>query len=232
MMVYRSSTTKKKKKGKKMDLPMDSDIIKDNSKTQRDRIRGTTLYSIYHTWSLGHYMVKIGDDPRQEMLAMQLISEFSSIFKKKKLKLLLTPYEIIPIGSMSSLVEMVKDATSIDTLKKNLFSMYNRKISLSEFFGLYWRGKMVKKARKNFCYSLAAYSLVCYFLQIKDRHNGNILLHRDGRIVHIDFGFIFTSAPGGAIEKKVPFKLTSEYVAVLGDKAGTFYNQFRRYLFF
>jgi hypothetical protein len=49
---------------------------------------------------------------------MQLIYEFNNIFKRKKLKLKLTPYEIIPIGPEGCLVEMVKDATSIDGLKK------------------------------------------------------------------------------------------------------------------
>ena len=88
--------------------------------------------------------------------------------------------------------------------------------------------KKLNKARRNFTYSLSAYSLLCYFLQLKDRHNGNILLHRDGRIVHIDFGFLFTTSPGGSIEKKVPFKLTSEYVAVMGDKAKRFVTQFRK----
>lgn len=54
------------------------------------------------------------------------------------------------------------------------------------------------------------------------------MLHRDGRIIHIDFGFLFTISPGGAIEKKVPFKLTSEYVAVLGDKAKKFVSEFTK----
>ena len=49
---------------------------------------------------------------------MQLIFEFNTIFTRKKLKLKLTPYEIIPIGPEGCLVEMVKDATSIDSLKK------------------------------------------------------------------------------------------------------------------
>lgn len=159
---------------------------------------------------------------------MQLLYKFQSIFQKKKLNLILTPYEIIPIGSEACLVEMVPDATSLDALKKNLQQKYNRKISLFEFFSLYFGSKKIQKARKNFCNSLVAYSLICYFLQLKDRHNGNILLHRDGRLIHIDFGFLFTTLPGGAIEKKVPFKFTSEYVAVLGDKARYFVSQFRK----
>jgi len=205
------------------------DYFMGNSAAQRKRVRNNSIYSIYYTWSLSNFLVKVGDDVRQEHFAMQLIYEFDSIFKEKGLKLRLTPYEILPIGPDACLVEMIQDAISLDSLKKKLQKQHNRKISLFEFFGLFYNTEeQLNEARKNFCYSLAAYSLLSYFLQLKDRHNGNIMLHRDGRIVHIDFGFLFTKSPGGSIEKKVPFKLTSEYVAVLGDKAKKFVNQFTR----
>ena len=47
--------------------------------------------------------------------------------------------------------------------------------------------------------SLAAYSLVMYIIQAKDRHNGNILLHRSGKMFHIDFGFFLSNLPGKGI---------------------------------
>jgi len=90
------------------------------------------------------------------------------------------------------------------------------------------RSKSFKTARHNFCKSLAAYSLLCYILQIKDRHNGNILIDIEGHIMHIDFGFFLSNAPGKGVKfESAPFKLTAELVEVLGGPRSTTFAEYR-----
>jgi len=123
------------------------------------------------SWNLIRVMVKSLDDVRQEQFAMQLIAQIDQIFKIKKLPLWLRTYEILATGPNCGLIEFVCDSMSIDEIHKR-----GEGASLLDYFVIqHGRGKIkskkFKKAQKKFCYSLAAYSLVQYFLQIKDRHN-------------------------------------------------------------
>lgn len=78
---------------------------------------------------------------------------------------------------------------------------------------------------------MAAYSVLAYILQIRDRHNGNILIHKDGQMVHIDFGFFLSGAPKGNLENTVPFKMPDEYVDILGGVGSNLFGRFRRHFY-
>lgn len=144
-------------------------------------------------------MVKTSDNLKQEQFALQLIYQFDYIFKLENLPLILTPYEVLSMGPDCGIIEMVKDSITLDKLKKQLKSDFGRPFSLKEFFEVYYSENLAE-AKDIFMRSLAAYSLVMYFLQAKDRHNGNILLHRTGKIFHIDFGFFLSNLPGKGVE--------------------------------
>jgi hypothetical protein len=171
---------------------------------------------------------KGGDDCRQEVLAMQLITFFDQVWTQAGLPLLLRPYAVLCTSPDSGLIETVPDTCSLDALKKSTPGFK----SLAHFFTTHFGGpggspEALALAQQNFAQSLAAYSLVSYLLQIKDRHNGNILLDSAGHIVHIDFGFMLSSSPGGNMNfESAPFKLTSEFIEVLGGQQSDTFNVF------
>mmetsp|Transcript_9443 Transcript_9443/g.19358 ORF Transcript_9443/g.19358 Transcript_9443/m.19358 type:complete len:162 (+) Transcript_9443:2181-2666(+) len=74
---------------------------------------------------------------------------------------------------------------------------------------------------------MAGYSLISYFLQILDRHNGNIMLDVTGRIIHIDFGFMLGNSPGAIRFENSPFKLTDELLEVMASRNDQAFNYFK-----
>jgi len=64
---------------------------------------------------------------------------------------------------------------------------------------------------------------LCYLLQIKDRHNANILLNKDVRLIHIDFSFILGSLPGNLKLEATSFKMSPDFLSILmGEKTQAF----------
>lgn len=82
--------------------------------------------------------------------------------------------------------------------------------------------------RYNQLNKFKGYSIVTYLLQIKDRHNGNILLDRDGHLIHIDFGFMLSNSPGNIGFEAAPFKLPFEYVDVMGGLDSPMFTEYKR----
>jgi len=206
---------------------MDNDPFGESYESQCSRIKATSPYGALKTWKLAKLIIKKGCDLRQEQFAMQLISQFNQIFKAAKLDIWLMPYEIISTGPNCGLVECVSNAISLDSLNRKLAKLGIG--GLAEFFILYYPNKKAwRKARYNFARSMAGYSLICYILQIKDRHNGNILIDTKGHVIHIDFDFLISNSPGGnLLFEKAPFKFTQEFMDVMNTEKSKCFELYR-----
>jgi phosphatidylinositol 4-kinase len=155
---------------------------------------------------------------------MQLFKEIFDHFGLSNM-LWLKPYRIVSTGNTTGIVQVLSDAISLDGLKKTVgFTSLNS--YFSKTYGKISSDRLAI-AKHNFVSSLAAYSLFCYILLIKDRHNGNILIDNEGHLLHIDFGFILSIAPGGSFSlESAPFKLTEEYVELLGGIDSPLFGEF------
>lgn len=145
------------------------------------------------------------------------------------------------------LIETIQDAISIHSIKKQGYKRLPQDkttYSLHDYFLEEYRDPdKLQSARECFMMSLAGYSIVCYLLQIKDRyvypnlglvltahcdsrHNGNILIDAEGHCIHIDFGFMLSNSPGSVGFELAPFKLSTEYIDILGGVGSPLFERF------
>uniref|UniRef100_A0A453H7A6 1-phosphatidylinositol 4-kinase n=2 Tax=Aegilops tauschii subsp. strangulata TaxID=200361 RepID=A0A453H7A6_AEGTS len=172
---------------------------------------------------------KVGDDCRQDVLALQVIALLRDIFEAVGLNLYLFPYGVLPTGPERGIIEVVPNTRSRNQMGETTDG------GLLEIFQQDYGpvgSPSFEAARQMFIVSSAGYAVASLLLQPKDRHNGNLLFDSQGRLVHIDFGFILEISPGGNMGfESAHFKLSHEMTQLL-DPSGTMksdtWNQFLR----
>ena len=192
-------------------------IRKEQKKDESNAMdHGTGDVQTYEIWQSAIF--KVGDDCRQDILALQMIAAFRGIFHNVGLPVFVFPYRVTATSPGCGVIDVLPRSISRDMLGREavngLFEWFVSQFGREE-------AHTFQNARSNFVKSLAAYSIISFLLQFKDRHNGNIMFDTDGHVLHIDFGFCFDIAPGGVRFERAPFKLTREMVSVMGGSTET-----------
>ncbi len=206
---------------------------------KRERIRRSSPYGWMKNWDLVSVIVKTGADLRQEAFACQLIAVCDKIWEEAGVSVWVKQMRILVTGESSGLIETITNGVSLHSIKRSLTlasiesgqNPRRRIATLRDYFTKAF-GPAESEAHRAgvdaFKRSLAAYSIISYVLQLKDRHNGNVLVDSEGHIVHIDFGFMLSNSPGSVAFEAAPFKLTHEYVEVLGGIGSPDFDDYKR----
>ncbi|XP_063802520.1 phosphatidylinositol 4-phosphate 3-kinase C2 domain-containing subunit alpha [Pseudophryne corroboree] len=171
-----------------------------------------------------NFMFKVGEDLRQDMLALQMIKMMDKLWLQEGLDMRMVIFKCLSTGKDRGLVELV---LSSDTLRKiqveyGVTGSFKDK-PLAEWLRKYNPSEEeYEKASENFIYSCAGCCVATYVLGICDRHNDNIMLRSTGHMFHIDFGkFLGHAQMFGSFKRdRAPFVLTSDMAYVIngGEK--------------
>ncbi|KIY96448.1 phosphatidylinositol 3-kinase [Monoraphidium neglectum] len=180
---------------------------------------------------------KKGDDLRQDQFVLQMLSLMDRLLKRENLDLRLTPYRqgrtttarglgltlaVLPTGSDDGLVEFVPSVP--------LSALLAEHRSIHRFLLASGQGDpqgpfgVRADALETFVRSCAGYCVMTYILGVGDRHLDNLMLAPDGRLFHIDFGYILGSDPKPF---PPPMKLCKEMIEAMGGADSGLYVRFR-----
>lgn len=192
-------------------------------------------------------MFKNGDDLRQDMLTIQLLSRMDAMWLADGLDMRLKPYDVMATGVNDNgdgvgLIMPVLNSSTVSGIQAKFgggavgalkvdpilkFVQSAGKLEGDEGYTLLSE-KDFKLAQENFFRSSAGYLVATYILGIGDRHNGNIMVTKKGHLFHIDFGHFLGNfkTKFGVNRERTAFVFTPEMAHVMGGRSGTVFKKF------
>lgn len=166
-----------------------------------------------------HLMYK-KDDLRQDQIMMHIINLVNIIIKKDLgIDLSLITYNVLPICKNSGIIEIVDNSDTVyhiqEKLKNNILNYIMDK-------NPQWS---IEKLRTTYVKSIAGYSVVTYLFGVGDRHLDNIMINRDARLFHIDYGFILGRDP---IFNNPGIRITPDMINAVGGFSSQYYVEFQQ----
>lgn len=127
-------------------------------------------------------------------------------------------YRVLPLSKDAGLIEVVPDCSTAYEIKERMkFTIWNYIVENNP-------AETVETLRRKFVRSCATYCVLTYLLGVGDRHLDNIMITTDGRLFHIDYGFILGADPKPITQPKI--RITPDMVDALGGHHSVYYNKF------
>lgn len=204
-------------------LPLNPEIVVNGIQLNKIKIKNSATKPIIipcesSDGSVYRIMHK-NEDVRKDQIIMNIIYLIEMVVKKEEgLDLEIVKYNVLPTGKNTGLIEIVEDADTIYFIQEKLdSSILNYMMENNDDI-------LVKELRTRFIKSVAAYCVITYLLGIGDRHLDNIMITRDGRLFHVDFGYILGMDP---VFNNPGIRITKDVVDAIGGLSSKYYVEFK-----
>lgn len=154
------------------------------------------------------------EDVRRDQVAMA-----TAFWINRLTELEIPTYDVFPLTEAHGWVIMLEGTTTLYDIRR----VHNT--TLQNFLLDRSAGMTVRAFRAAFARSCASACVLSYVVGVGDRHLSNMLVTEDGRVVHIDFGYILGDDPKHV---RTEMRVTADMVDTLGGKHSTTFELFRR----
>ncbi len=186
---------------------------------------GPVFFRFFSASFLSDYIVKAGDDIRQDELVLLIGSMMNQIWEEAGLPVKLVTYQCKSVGNKVGFIEVIPDCSSLGKVQGYSLSGTFQRTAITDWL------KANKKADAvwtdvidQYMSTLAASCVFDYVMGLGDRHCDNILLTPSGKVFHIDFGMILGKDYG--VAATIPFTLTQQMLDVVGGKDSDGFRRF------
>lgn len=160
------------------------------------------------------------EDVRKDQIIMNIIKLMAIVIKREKgIDLDLVTYNILPINKDSGLIEIVEECDTIYHIKESLG------LNVINYIMNNNGDSKIDEVRKRFIKSTSVFCVITYLLGVGDRHLDNIMITKDGRLFHIDFGYILGHDP---VWSNPNIRITSDIVNAIGGINTEYYADFKK----
>lgn len=143
------------------------------------------------------------------------------LLKEVNLDFKFTSYKCIAVTKEVGFMEFVANSETIQQVQFD--SDYNLHAYLD---GLAEDEQVKKEIFTNYLLSCAGYGVATYLLAIGDRHLENLMLINNGKMFHLDFGYILGKNPPKKGAFVPPIRINKPMVLGLGGLQSTGYREF------
>lgn len=150
------------------------------------------------------------------MKAIRLMKYILGVYEKIDIEIV--DYEVLPIDEKSGLIEIVPNCLTVYEIKEKL------KMTILNYIIEHNPNETIEIIRKRFIKSCATYCVITYLLGVGDRHLDNIMITEQGRLFHIDYGYVLGGDPKPISQPKM--RITKDMIDALGGFNSIYYGEF------